>query len=85
MRTVKNVGVLVIYADNSTYRISNKFRIDNQRVLKEFFLRIKAYLNSNDLVINMDNTVIMECMIKQKRGRMAGSSPQLEVEELRRR
>ena len=43
-------------------------------------LKIKEYLNLNDLVINMDKMVLSECMIKQKWGRTAGSPTELEVE-----
>ena len=76
----ESCGILVVYADDSTYRISNKFRKDNQETLKNKLLRIKKYLNSNDLIINMDKTVITECMIKQKRGITAGFPPELEVQ-----
>ena len=66
-------------ADDSTYRISSKLRRDNQKKLTEKLENIKNYLNANDLVINMDKTIITECMIKQKRGRIGGTPPELEV------
>ena len=72
---MKTCGVLMVYADDTTFRISNKFRVNNQRILKEKLLKIKTYLNQNDLIINMDKTTLTECMIKQKRGRTAGDSP----------
>ena len=72
-------GVLIVYADDTNYRISNKFRRSNQMKLKKKLLDIKEYLNANDLVINMDKTVLTECMVKQKRGRLGGTPPELEV------
>ena len=72
-------GVLIIYADDSTYRISNKFRTDNQEKLKCKLESIKNYLNANDLVINMDKTILTECMLKQKRGRIGGTPPHQDV------
>ena len=47
--------------------------------LKKKLLDIKEYLNANDLVINMDKTVLTECMVKQKRGRLGGTPPELDV------
>ena len=76
-------GVLIIYADDSTYRISNRFSGGNQARLRDKLHCIRDYLNSNDLVINMDKTVLTECMIKQKRGRTPGIPPELEVENAR--
>ena len=70
----------MVYADDTTYRISSRLRQTNQRKLEEKILKIKEYLNVNDLIINMDKTKITECMIKQKRGRMTGTPPQLIVE-----
>ena len=72
--------VLIVYADDTTYRISSRMRERNQTKLKEKLECIKNYLNSNDLVINMDKTILTECMIKQKQGRIRGTPPQLEVE-----
>ena len=76
---VKHVEELILYADDATFRISNKFRRNNQRTLDQKILKIRKYLNENNLFINMDKTVIMECMIKQKRGRMTGEPPELKV------
>ena len=73
--------MLVVYTDDSTYRISNKLRINNQRILRDKLQSINTYLNTNDLIINMDKRVLTECMIKQKSGRTAGSPPELEVKD----
>ena len=75
----EDCGILMIYADDSTYRISSRNRNYNQQKLSENLIRIGNYLNLNELIINMDKTKISECMIKQKRGRMTGLPPKLDV------
>ena len=66
----EHCGVLAIYADDATYCISNRHRNLNQQELSENIIKIGNYLNSNELVINMDKTKLTECMIKQNRGKL---------------
>ena len=70
-------GTITQYADDSTYQISNKHRQPNQRKLSEVIGKLKIYLNTNELTINMDKTKLMETMIKQKKGRTPGTPPEL--------
>ena len=41
--------------------------------------KIKAFLNRNELVVNLEKTNILETMMKQKRSLMKGRQPQLSV------
>ena len=72
-------GAIDQYADNTTFIISSKFRPRNQLKLTENLDRIKIFLTSNNLSINMGKTKITELMIKQKRGQTLGSPPSLNV------
>ena len=71
----ENCGLIVTYADNATFVISNKKRIINQLKLNTSLAKIAIFLSSNELAINVSKTSIVECMIKQKRGRTHGDPP----------
>ena len=73
-------GTLVNYADDATFHIASNSREHNKRKLMENLENLEKFLNDNDLVINVGKTAIIECMIKQKRGRMEGEPPNLTVE-----
>ena len=66
-------GTISIYADDTTYRISHKTRQHNQLKIRENLDRIGEYLNNNDLIINMEKTKTVECMIVQKRCKIPGN------------
>ena len=75
----KNCGSVTQYADDAMYMVANKKREPNQIKLTENIERLRIYLNSNELTINMDKTHLVEIMIKQKRGRTQGKPPELTV------
>ena len=74
-------GLVTFYADDATYLSTNKSRKVNQDKITKNLEKIKEYLNTNDLTINMTKTETMEVMIKQKKGRTGGEEPSLEVEK----
>ena len=75
----RDCGVLTIYADDSTYSISNRDRNRNQMKLTENLKLMEMFLEDNKLVLNIGKTAITEFMIKQKRGRTGGQPPSLIV------
>ena len=67
------------YADDSTYLVSTKTRFDAQDKITKNIARIKTFLDSNSLSINMGKTEILETMVRQKRTRIQGAPPQLSI------
>ena len=63
---------------HTTQQVIN--RMKNQDKINENLENLKTYLNDNELMLNVGKkTHLLELMIKQKRGRLQGQSPQLEV------
>ena len=77
----RECGVLTIYADDSTFTISNKKRKKNQACLKRVLSQLKDYLSDNKLVLNLPKTSLTEIMIQQKKGKMIGIPPSLIVKQ----
>ena len=74
-----NCGIITTYADDSTYVVSSLRRERNGRKIKETLRKMNDFLLENELHLNEGKTHLLECMIPQKRGRLGGSPPQLEV------
>ena len=72
-------GCIEQYADDTTYIISSKIRNHNQQKLEDNLARIQEFLTTNYLTVNTKKTKLTETMIKQKRGRMAGTPPELKI------
>ena len=72
-------GFLTVFADDSIYVHSSKYRTVNQERVNENFLRIRNFLNDNGLQINKGKTFLTEFMTKQKRGKLVGEPPHLDV------
>ena len=72
-------GILSVYADDSTYTLSSHNRTRNQILLARNIEEIGLYLNDNLLAINMGKTQITECMVQQKRTKLPGQPPKLEI------
>ena len=68
-------GSIIVYADDATYMTSDRQRTQNQLLMNINLARMEQYLNDNELVVNSSKTHILECMIKQKRGRTLGDPP----------
>ena len=75
-------GILPVFADDSLYLFSGKFRAENQTTIERKFLAIKTFLTENGLSVNDTKTGITEFMCKQKRGRIRGNPPTLAVQTL---
>ena len=56
-------------------------RDSNQTSIRNTLDELKLFLDDNELVINQSKTSLMECMIKQKKGRTPGPPPSLRVEK----
>ena len=77
----RECGVLTIYADDSTFTISNKKRNKNQACLKRVLIQLKDYLSDNRLVLNLQKTSLTEIMVQQKKGKTIGTPPSLVVRQ----
>ena len=72
-------GQIPTYADDSTVVISSTTRLHAQEKIVEITDKMKIFLSSNSLSLNLSKTEIVEIMVRQKRAKMAGSAPQLTV------
>ena len=72
-------GQMPTYADDSTVVISTRTRFDAQERIIIIVDRIKQFLDSNSLSLNLGKTEIVETMVRQKRARLTGLPPQLSV------
>ena len=68
-KNCKICGLLVIYAYDATYQVSNRHRNDNQTKITENLERLEDFLRDNELAVNIGKTAVLEAMIKQKKGR----------------
>ena len=80
-KNCQECGHLPSYADDATYVCTDKLRETNKNKIVKKLKDIKTFLNTNKLTINPGKTVIQEVMIKQKRGKVRGEPPQIEVEK----
>ena len=73
-------GMVVTYADDATYQVASRYRVRNQLKLNINIAKLETFLNDNELSINVSKTSLLECMIKQKKGKTTGSPPHLIVQ-----
>ena len=69
------------HADDSTYVVTNDRRQPNQTSLRRTLDEIGLHLNYNWLFINMSKSQLTEIIIGQKRGKITGHPPTLEVQK----
>ena len=81
-RQCTKCGTLTVYADDSTYTVTDKTRHSNQNNLRRSLNEITLLLQDNQLKINQPKTTLIEIMIKQKKGRNRGTPPSLVVEKV---
>ena len=74
-------GSLNLYADDATYCVSSRKRLENREKLEVTLDAIQKFLSENDLHLNVGKTAVVECMIPQKKGKTPGQPPGLLVEE----
>ena len=74
-------GQMPTYADDSTIVISTANRFDAQDKIITITNRVKSFLSSNSLSLNLGKTEIVETMVRQKRARLPGLPPQLSVQK----
>ena len=75
-------GCLPVYADDGIYLTTGKDREQNQWTIETKFRAIKDFLTDCGLSFNDGKTSLTEMMLKQKRGRLRGSPPELTVQVL---
>ena len=80
-RECHKCGKIPIFADDTQYICVSNDRENNQRNIEKNFEKIREFLNDNGLQINESKTSLTEYMTSQKRGRLRGSPPQLQVLE----
>ena len=80
-KNYKECGYLPSYADDASYVCANKNRETNKHKIEKKLKELKSFLNTNKLTVNPGKTVIQELMIPQKRGKVRGEPPQIEVEK----
>ena len=62
----RSCGSLPSFADDATFVIETKKREDSQQKIVNDSEKIKNFLNSQELVVNLSKTTLLECMVKQK-------------------
>ena len=70
-------GTTPCYADDATFVVETKQRTESQEIIESAATKIKNYLNSQDLHVNLTKTTLLESMTKQKRPRLKGIQPLL--------
>ena len=75
----KKCGQIPMYAEDASFIVSSKSRENNQARIEEMLDKITFFLNNNNLTINAAKTTLCEVMIKQKRTKMKGQPPKLNV------
>ena len=68
-------GSVPSYADDVTFMVTGHSRFSNQERLSTNAVRLKTFLNDNNLSINMGKTAIIEIMTRQKRVRLQDNPP----------
>ena len=74
-------GQIPTYADDATIVIGTNNRFEAQEKIIEITEKMKNYLASNSLSLNLSKTDIVEVMVRQKRARLTGAIPQLSVQK----
>ena len=74
-------GIVTSYADDTTYSVTSRQRQHNQTRLITTLDELQLFFDDNRLAINVSKTAILECMLKQKRARLGGHPPTLQVED----
>ena len=77
----RSCGSVPSYADDATFVVETKTREMSQKKIEEATTRMKNFLNSQDLCVNMEKTCILESMVKQKRSRIKGEQPSLSIQK----
>ena len=81
VKSALGCGSITMYADDAIYVVSNRKREQNTEKIKKTLEKLETYLTENELHLNVGKPMVLECMIPQKKGRIADSSPYLESGE----
>ena len=74
-------GQMPTYADDSTVVISTTSRYLAQERITVIIERVKSFLASNTLSLNLGKTELVETMVRQKRAKLPGIPPQLTIQK----
>ena len=75
----KKCGCVTCYADDALYTVASKSRQWNQDRLESILARFSDFLSANKLIINKSKTTIQEMMLAQKKCKIKGDPPHLDV------
>ena len=75
----KKCGSVPTYAHDSSFVVTTKTRFLAQEKISSNIMKIKDFLDTNTLLINLGKTEILEVMVRQKHMTVTGNTPQLTV------
>ena len=75
----RKCGALTCFADDTTYAVATKTRLENQILIDDNLENLKIFLNANSLCINETKTCLVETMNVQKRCKVGGRPPSILV------
>ena len=75
----KKCGCVTCYADDTLYTVASKSRQWNQDRLESILARFSDFLSANKLIINKSKTTMQEMMLAQKKCKIKGDPPHLDV------
>ena len=78
-RNCSKCGAVICYADDATFTTSSNNKVENQVKINENLENMKLYLYANKLCVNEDKTSMLESMNKQRRCKVKGPPPSLQV------
>ena len=73
----RKCGSVPSFADDATFVVETKDRVASQEKIEKAAENIQNFLNSQDLVVNLSKTMLLESMVKQKKSRLKGTQPSL--------
>ena len=77
----RQCGSVPSFADDATFVVQTKNRIESQDKIDNATTKIKNFLNSQELVVNLSKTTLLESMVKQKRSRQNLIQPSLTTQK----
>ena len=75
----QNCGEMICFADDASVLSASSSRNVNQQKLSKHLKTVNDFLTDNKLVINREKMTVTEVMVRQKRAKIAGTPPSLQV------
>ena len=77
----RKCGSVPSFADDATFIVQTKTRNESQVKIDNATIIIKNFLNSQELVVNLSKTTLLESIVKQKRARQKCIQPSLTTQK----